>query len=171
MTAAARSPRCICHWQRSVRSLAMTSRETAIGAGDSARPNDDRTFSDRADTPRALVSLRSTALVVGPYNIHRSRVGAGFYPARRWPSSGRHKTTNKKDGQRPSFFVYQSLSSLRTAMKASVGTWTVPRLRIFFLPVGKASLFNGASRANLNDAAQRRLADARKRARISRCPA
>ena len=27
-----------------------------------------------------------------------------------------------------------SLSSLRTAMKASVGTCTVPRLRIFFLP-------------------------------------
>ena len=30
--------------------------------------------------------------------------------------------------------VYQSLSSLRTAMKASVGTCTVPRFRIFFLP-------------------------------------
>lgn len=28
----------------------------------------------------------------------------------------------------------QSLSSLRTAMKASVGTCTVPRFRIFFLP-------------------------------------
>ena len=32
------------------------------------------------------------------------------------------------------FFFCQSLSSLRTAMKASVGTWTVPRFRIFFLP-------------------------------------
>ena len=30
--------------------------------------------------------------------------------------------------------IAQSLSSLRTAMKASVGTWTVPRFRIFFLP-------------------------------------
>ena len=30
--------------------------------------------------------------------------------------------------------VYQSLSSLRTAIKASVGTCTVPRFRIFFLP-------------------------------------
>ena len=29
---------------------------------------------------------------------------------------------------------YQSLSSFRTAMKASVGTCTVPRFRIFFLP-------------------------------------
>ncbi len=29
----------------------------------------------------------------------------------------------------------QSLSSFSTAMKASVGTWTVPRFRIFFLPV------------------------------------
>ena len=29
----------------------------------------------------------------------------------------------------------QSLSSFSTAMKASVGTWTVPRFRIFILPV------------------------------------
>ena len=29
---------------------------------------------------------------------------------------------------------HQSLSNLSTAMKASVGTCTVPRLRIFFLP-------------------------------------
>ena len=29
---------------------------------------------------------------------------------------------------------HQSLSSLRTAMNASVGTCTVPRFRIFFLP-------------------------------------
>ena len=72
---------------------------------------------------------------------------------------------------RLSLFVDQSLSSLSTAIKASVGTCTVPRFRIFFLPVGKASLSNGASRANLNDAAQRRLAGARKRARISRYPA
>ena len=28
----------------------------------------------------------------------------------------------------------QSLSSFSTAMKASVGTWTVPKFRIFFLP-------------------------------------
>ena len=45
--------------------------------------------------------------------------------------------------------VHQSLSSLSTAMKASVGTWTVPRFRIFFLPVGKAALFNRASPADL----------------------
>ena len=32
------------------------------------------------------------------------------------------------------FLFCQSLSSLRTAMKASVGIWTVPRFRIFFLP-------------------------------------
>ena len=30
--------------------------------------------------------------------------------------------------------IYESSSSLRTARKASVGTWTVPRERIFFLP-------------------------------------
>ncbi|MDO4811572.1 MAG: hypothetical protein Q3985_06520 [Eubacteriales bacterium] len=35
----------------------------------------------------------------------------------------------------------------------SVGTCTVPRLRIFFLPDGKAALSIGASRANLNYAA------------------
>ena len=32
------------------------------------------------------------------------------------------------------FCAYQSLSSLRTAINASVGTCTVPRFRIFFLP-------------------------------------
>ena len=32
------------------------------------------------------------------------------------------------------FHLSHSLSSLRTAMNASVGTCTVPRLRIFFLP-------------------------------------
>ena len=32
------------------------------------------------------------------------------------------------------FLFYQSLSSLSTAIKASVGTCTVPRFRIFFLP-------------------------------------
>ena len=37
-----------------------------------------------------------------------------------------------KNGRKAVF--YQSLSNLRTAMKASVGTWTVPRFRIFFLP-------------------------------------
>ena len=52
----------------------------------------------------------------------------------------RHKTqripSHKKGrGTAPSLFMrYQSLSSLRTAMNASVGTCTVPRLRIFFLP-------------------------------------
>ena len=30
--------------------------------------------------------------------------------------------------------IYESSSSFRTARKASVGTWTVPRERIFFLP-------------------------------------
>ena len=46
----------------------------------------------------------------------------------------------KKEAGRLPFFESiryggdHSLSSLRTAMKASVGTWTVPRLRIFFLP-------------------------------------
>ena len=29
---------------------------------------------------------------------------------------------------------FRHSSSLRTAMKASVGSWTVPRVRIFFLP-------------------------------------
>ena len=38
-----------------------------------------------------------------------------------------------------SLLFFQSLSSFSTAMKASVGTWTVPKFRIFFLPV-KGSL-------------------------------
>ena len=39
--------------------------------------------------------------------------------------------------------VYQSLSSLRTAMKASVGTCTVPRFRIFLPAPHKSKLLRG----------------------------
>ena len=45
------------------------------------------------------------------------------------PFPGEQKRTARRR-----FLFYQSLSSLRTAMNASVGTWTVPRFRIFFLP-------------------------------------
>ena len=38
-----------------------------VGADDPVRPVGERSIADRADTPRALVPLRSTALVVGPY--------------------------------------------------------------------------------------------------------
>ena len=37
-----------------------------VGADASVRPNGKRCISGRADTPRALVSLHFTALVVGP---------------------------------------------------------------------------------------------------------
>ena len=60
---------------------------------------------------------------------HRPAIGGTKHETQRIPS---HK---KGRGTAPSLFLrYQSLSSLRTAMNASVGTCTVPRLRIFFLP-------------------------------------
>ncbi len=48
---------------------------------------------------------------------------------------GIHRSTQKRTALRAVLFrLSHSLSSLRTAMNASVGTCTVPRLRIFFLP-------------------------------------
>ena len=41
--------------------------DNTVGADDSVGPNDDQMIFQRADTPRALVPLRFTALVVGPY--------------------------------------------------------------------------------------------------------
>ena len=52
------------------------------------------------------------------------------------PQSRLRSTAPSSEGAKVDrkFCLYQSLSSLRTAMKASVGTCTVPRFRIFFLP-------------------------------------
>ena len=56
----------------------------------------------------------------------------------RWPKTLVRRVTRRPAmqgprGQKKLLFRYSS-SSLRTAMKASVGSWTEPRLRIFFLP-------------------------------------
>ena len=50
--------------------------------------------------------------------------------------SAGHTPQHTKKNRPPAvlFRLSHSLSSLRTAMNASVGTCTVPRLRIFFLP-------------------------------------
>ena len=48
-----------------------TTDRRCVGADDSVRPYDKHSTPNRADTPRALVPLRSTALVVGPYDNTR----------------------------------------------------------------------------------------------------
>ena len=63
-----------------------------------------------------------------------------FAPQRRvvrpYALSAGHTPQQTKKNRPPAvlFRLSHSLSSLRTAMNASVGTCTVPRLRIFFLP-------------------------------------
>ena len=56
----------------------------------------------------------------------------------RWPKTLARRVTRRPAmrvprGQKKLLFCYSS-SSLRTAINASVGSWTEPRLRIFFLP-------------------------------------
>ena len=52
-----------------------------VGADDPVRPNDKRCIFGWADAPKALVPLRFTALVVGPYMLNF--VGGGVPDAPR----------------------------------------------------------------------------------------
>ena len=65
------------------------------------------------------------------WNVPRAEARKGTSAARKtcWGHVLVPVCASRRGGQKD-----QSLSSLRTAMNASVGTCTVPRLRIFFLP-------------------------------------
>jgi hypothetical protein len=65
----------------------------------------------------------------------------------------------------------QSLSSFSTAMKASVGTWTVPKFRIFFLPVIGSLILSQVSFISFHAAQRRARCRTPEGKKISRCPA
>ena len=65
----------------------------------------------------------------------------------------------------------QSLSSFSTAMKASVGTWTVPKFRIFFLPVKGSLILSQVSFISFHAAQRRARCPAPEGKKISRYPA
>ena len=65
----------------------------------------------------------------------------------------------------------QSLSSFSTAMKASVGTWTVPKFRIFFLPVIGSLILSQVSFISFHAAQRRARYPAPEGKKISRYPA
>ena len=70
-----------------------------------------------------------------------------------------------------SLLFFQSLSSFSTAMKASVGTWTVPRFRIFFLPVKESLILSQVSFISFHAAQRRARCRTPEGKKISRYPA
>ena len=65
----------------------------------------------------------------------------------------------------------QSLSSFSTAIKASVGTCTLPRFRIFFLPVEESLILSQVSFISIYAAGRRVRCRAQEGKKISRYPA